>query len=522
MSSIAFCIFSSTDLEILWVFRERIFPFSIVSLIWSAISLVSKFLYPAFAFTISGFSQKKNLFFLLVYFFSTEVQTELWAQNLTISGVRIWISSKQTFSPPKDLRIQKGILVSVRDSATKLEKSFFALPGFCDAYTTLGVNPWGGEANPESVKMALLGFLSAGFTQIESVGDGKWVQRVQGYISRNDWKGPLILQSVPPVVPDSGFPISPDLYFTARSDEEIQKYLLDRRAGRVHIFHRKIGSYIPDLRFLYKLRVNLPSEGRWILHTFADPISGREALATGWDTIFHPIAFDAPRFQMENILWAPLMGIYYYQAKRSKRDWEEERAEGIEMSPFFQLTYGEISQSLGEPLPEDSLALAKALYKEYESQFLSRSYMSGRLIFASGTGHPLVYPGLGGIRESEIWENAMAHWEREISEENPEISRTENFGGFEQFLRWIVFREERVLQRVSTEPSKVPKYRLDLLKALTEDTCAFLSVPYRGRIQEGEESHLLLYDRNPLEKKGGIHNPVSVYVRGNHVYGKKL
>lgn len=399
------------------------------------------------------------------------------------------------------------------------------MPGFCDAYVTLGVNPWGGQAGPDTLKIALQALAFHGFTNVESVGDGKWTERVARYLDRNQWKGPEIHKGRPPIVPNPEVSIPGSVYKTVKNDTELKKFLSIKSPDRTHIFHRNLGNYVPDLRFLYKLRVRYSKDQEWVLHTFADPLSAEEALGTGWNVIFHPINTDPPKFQLENIRWSPLMSIYYNQSKRREEVWSQERKEILGWSPFFRLSYGEVSKNFPESLEldENDLKKAEAEYKSYREQFIVRSFMKKNLIFGSGTGNPLVYPGVGALRELSIWEEVFSEWEKQNGLPLEEELREEKPGLWKKWKE-IIFGKvpDRVVEEPKSEPVKIPGYRIDILNSLTRNTCRFIRANHGGEIRTGRSANFVLYEENPLAEKNAWFRPHSVYVKGRLQSGKKI
>lgn len=407
----------------------------------------------------------------------------------------------------------------------KNSEVLYALPGFCDAYVTLGVNPWGGEASPDSLKISLKALVSHGFTNVESVGDGKWISKVQNYLNRNQWKGPMIHSGRPPLVPDPGYEIPKSVYTVVKSDSDMRKFFSQANSSRIHIFHRNMGSYMPDLRFLYKLRVEHSQNKDWVIHTFGDPVSSEEVLATGWNLIFHPIHANPPKFQLEKIRWSPLNAIYYYQTKRNPLDWEKERKESIQKSPFFHISYKEVSGNLSESIqlsPSD-MEKAKKEYELYKEQFLSRSFMRKNLIFGSGTGNPLVYPGVGGLKEIEIWDNAFSLWEKNRTKKIMDEKEKFTTGGFWRTLKGMVFEQEFTseIPEILPDPPKIPLHRVELMEILTRKTCQFVQADHGGEIIKGRSANIVLYKENPLVVRGGLNSPHAVYVRGRLQSGKK-
>lgn len=426
------------------------------------------------------------------------------------------------------MTIRKGIVSNIQFLSDNRQSSrtYYAVPGFCDAYVTLGVNPWGGESSPDAVKQALQSFVAHGFTAIESVGDGKWVTKVQTYLNKGQWKGPVLSQSRPPILPDPGYSVPESLYQVIHSDEEMKEYLSKPTAKNTHIFHRNLGNYIPDLRFLYKLRMNHSQDRIWAIHSFADPQSSLDAIATGWTHIFHPIQANPPKFQLETIHWSPLMAIYYYQTIQDPISWEKEREDMFRLSPFFKINYEEVSKILPDSMILDSDKRDKAIqeYELYKEQLYSRQVMGSKLIFASGTGNPMVYPGLGGWKEMEIWEDAFANWAKTDRKElRVEAENLEPTSFLERFRR--LFQSEPNSKQIShpkIEIGKVPRHRAEFLNVLTKNSCEYVNAGHRGRIGEKLEANFILYEKNPLESKDGLYKPHSVYVKGILQSGKKL
>lgn len=442
-------------------------------------------------------------------------------ENWEVSPVVYYDTNTKEFSKPVKFLFQNQILTKIQSLETPANtKPWYALPGFCDAYVTLGVNPWGGEANIESLKTSLQGFLSAGFTHIESVGDGQWVERVQNLIQNGSWKGPVVSRPTHTILPNPGIPIPKSTFTIVESDQELDLILSKAGNSRIHFYQRRLGNYLPDIKYLFQLKKKYHENGTWIFHTFADPLATQEGLGSGWNILFHPLDGEIPRFQLEKIQWAPLMSLYYYQQKRSANLWREEREWALNNHFYFSLYYKEVSQDLKDTLGSEEIALAEIQFLNYYNQFLSREYMKKNLLFATGTGHPLSYPGLSAIKELEIWDRIFSYWEKKNKERMDNLELNKKKSKFPWF--WWIPKIDYELLTPSQDPEKIPNYRKDILEILTTKTCQFLGAGHSGSIQTGREAHILFYDTNPLEKSLGIMNPIAVYSNGRLQYGKKI
>ncbi|MCC5813733.1 MAG: hypothetical protein JJT78_03180 [Leptospira sp.] len=457
----------------------------------------------------------------MVYFFSV---TLIFPQSLDLANTRVWMSDEGRFSEISDIQIRNGKILKIQNSKLKNpQKVNYALPGFCDAYVTLGVNPWGGQAGPDSLKITLQTIISHGFTHVESVGDGNWISKVQNYTERNTWKGPIIFRGRAPIIPAPDYDIPKGTYEVVRSDEEMKKILSSPTNLRTHIFHRNLGDYIPNLRFLYKLRVEYAKNQNWVMHTFADTVSSAEALATGWNVIFHPINASPPQFQLENIKWSPLMSIYYFQTIRKQALWEPEREKMLDRSAYFNISFKEVSKDIGDLLFSDA-DHEKALseYKNYLSQLRSRSVMKKNLIFASGTGYPLVYPGVGALKEMEIWEDAFAYWEKSLKSNKHDEPQVLQISSFWSKIKNSIFGKEELQELAfpQDEPVKIPDYRIQFFNTFTRNSCEFIGAGHKGVIQKGGEANMAIYESNPLAKKNGLNQPMAVILKGRIQSGK--
>ncbi|WCL50387.1 hypothetical protein [Leptospira sp. GIMC2001] len=418
------------------------------------------------------------------------------------------------------MKIQNFALPKIPVQAQS-KPSYYALPGFCDAYVTLGVNPWGDQASVDSLKLALQSFVSHGFTNVMSVADGKWVEKAKSNVDKSLWKGPNLHLSRQPIVPESEESIPDGLYKIIRSDEDMRSYLQAKTSFKTHIFQRDLGGYIPDIRFLYKLKTENKIGDDWIIHTFADPLSTQEAIATGWDAIYHPINGDFTSVQLRKVKWSPLMSVYYYQSSLSQKSWAHEYSEYKKISPFFKVHYSEVSKEISESLiqSDEKNIQAKKEFETYRTQFLSREFMKNNLIFGSGAGHPLVYPGAGAYREIKIWEDVFRSWDKNTLNSESEGGNESSDGkksGFMDSLRRL-FGLEKSVETIAIpkkDSGKIPDHRKYYLKAITENTCRFLQAGHLGKIGEGLEANLILYERNPLSDSEGIMKPSVVYVQG--------
>jgi hypothetical protein len=458
-----------------------------------------------------------------LYFFSV---TGILSKPTILSHIRIWDSTHQTFSSPQDIWLEQGkiqkIQISKSDTSSKRTTAIYALPGFCDAYTTLGVNPWGGESSVDLVKIGLNSILSAGFTHIESIGDGLWVGKIQNYIDKKQWKGPIILQSSPPIVSPIESSIPSTLYQTVTNDKELENALKNNLGKKNHIFHRNEKSYVPDLRFLFHLRANSQFSKNWVLHTFADSFSSQEAMATEWEVIFHPIHTQTSEFQLRKVRWSPLMAIYYFQSRRNAKDWDADREKFLKRSPLFKITYEEISKSFPENfiLSELESKQAKDEYQMYLNEFIERKILTSQLIFGSGTGYPLVYPGMGAWQELRIWEKVLSEQESQKIAPSSDVSIPKTF--MDWWLELFSNSEEMEISSIKKDSEKIPSYRKMILRSITENTCGFIGASHLGKIQESKEANFNLYQKNPLAEDDGFLFPYAVYQKGILVSGSVL
>jgi hypothetical protein len=448
------------------------------------------------------------------------------------------------FTEPREVWIEKGKIVKInlisdRAKATQAkpliakpgspgETVQYVLPGFCDAGVTLGVNAWGGPATPDSLKISLQSLAIHGFTNVQTLGDGKWTAEALKNLQNGKYKGAWIHPADPPILPTGNISVNNSTYQMVGSNAELESVLERSQNKKIHFYHRYTGKYIPDLRFLYSLRSKYKENDSWILHTFGEPQASREALAAGWKILFHPIHAEVPRYQLEEVVWAPMYSVYYSQTLMQPEKWAAEVEKYKSQSPFFTLSYSEVSKNLPQSFQRSELEINEInkQWELYTKEFRDRNFLRTRLLFASGTGYPLVYPGVGGWKEIQIWERIFGEWDNSIS--NSESSKSKRSGqkepGFWESLisGWKFGKvEPEEIAKPIPEPKKKRGFPLEILDSLTRRTCGFIGAGHRGEILVGNEANLILYDTNPLDSPDSLFQISSVYVRGVRINGEK-
>ncbi|TGM01320.1 hypothetical protein [Leptospira jelokensis] len=440
----------------------------------------------------------------LTLFLSAITPTILLSQSLKMKSVRIWDSEKANFSGFVDLEVGQGKILSIKPAAPKPNPEFL-LPGFCDASVTLSANGQGGKTNLSELSKVFLGFLSAGFSHIESVGDPN-LNSLQPLVLKSKWNAPILTQSQ-----------KPHLYSELEVGEGsnyhsgLKGNFDPKRNSHTPIFLKEKENRGFSQTELFAKRKELESNRKLaIAYTFADKTSWEDALDTGFSVIFHPMpeGTNLYRTQKRDFLWAPLFGILYLQElKRNPTLGKEEEILWGTLSPYFGKVW---KGNLGWEEPSENESLTP--FSVYASAFRSERETHSNLLFASGAGHWGLFPGQAAVVEVRLWENLLQE-----SANLGESQESESKGFWDSLFGK---RTEKILP-THRDVDSLPAVRRRLIQTLTEKTCQYVGADHGGRIKLGGPAHFSILTENPLKRPSGIFPIESMVLGGKLVYTSK-
>ncbi|TGL22501.1 hypothetical protein EHQ46_07265 [Leptospira yanagawae] len=441
----------------------------------------------------------------LTLFLSAITPTILLSQSLKMKSVRIWDSEKANFSGFVDLEVSQGKILSIKPAGEKPNPEFL-LPGFCDASVTLSANGQGGKTNLSELSKVFLGFLSAGFSHIESVGDPS-LTSLQALMVKSKWNAPILSQSQ-----------KPHLYSELEVGEGtnyqsgLKANFDPKRNGHTPIFLKEKDNGGFSQTELFAKRKELEANGKLaIAYTFADKTSWEDALDTGFSVLFHPMppGTNLYRTQKRDFFWAPLFGILYLQElKRNPSMGKEEEILWGTLSPYFGKVWkGNLSWEL-EPSEQDEFTP----FSVYASQFRSERETHSNLLFASGTGHWGLFPGQAAVVEVRLWENLLQE-----SGNIGEKPKLESKG----FWDSIFGKRSEMILPTQKDVDSLPRVRRHIIQTLSEKTCQYLGADHGGRLRVGGPAHFSILTENPLKRASGIFPIESMVLGGKLVYTSK-
>ncbi|WP_244241811.1 hypothetical protein [Leptospira jelokensis] len=421
-----------------------------------------------------------------------------------MKSVRIWDSEKANFSGFVDLEVGQGKILSIKPAVPKPNPEFL-LPGFCDASVTLSANGQGGKTNLSELSKVFLGFLSAGFSHVESVGDPN-LNSLQPLVLKSKWNAPILTQSQ-----------KPHLYSELEVGEGsnyhsgLKGNFDPKRNSHTPIFLKEKENRGFSQTELFAKRKELESNRKLaIAYTFADKTSWEDALDTGFSVIFHPMpeGTNLYRTQKRDFLWAPLFGILYLQElKRNPTLGKEEEILWGTLSPYFGKVW---KGNLGWEEPSENESLTP--FSVYASAFRSERETHSNLLFASGAGHWGLFPGQAAVVEVRLWENLLQE-----SANLGESQESESKGFWDSLFGK---RTDKILP-THRDVDSLPAVRRRLIQTLTEKTCQYVGADHGGRIKLGGPAHFSILTENPLKRPSGIFPIESMVLGGKLVYTSK-
>lgn len=395
-----------------------------------------------------------------------------------IRGVR-YLKSNGTFSEVSDLYITNGKLTKVIETKEK-NSVRYVLPSFCDAYVTLGVEATGGQSNLNNIKLSLKSFLMHGFTHIQSIADGPWIQSLKTDIDSGKIIGPKITIAKRPLIAKSAElkDVSELLYYSADNKESALKefqYQLTDSNKSIHIFNRfnEDSTFSFDSELLHQMRMEAKDKNKLLtIHTYADRISILDSLISGNRYLVHPISAETQneiaKQHIQELNLIPLLNVY-----RNRQFDSSENGDGkLELntlkkkSKFFLDYYSNsFESSLRSDLEETEMLNRKTEYSSYLRFLEKNPILINKMILGSGSGNYLSFPGISGIQELKIFAKAFNSKE-------------------ELFL--------------------IP----------TRNSCSYMGGEYNGELAVGREANLIVLKENPVQNIDTLFQIEQVFING--------
>ncbi|PJZ85257.1 hypothetical protein [Leptospira harrisiae] len=443
----------------------------------------------------------------LTLFLSAFAPTILLSQNLKMKSVRVWDSEKSNFSGFIDLEVVQGKILSIKEG-TSVPRPKYLLPGFCDASVTIGSNGRGGKTSHDELASYLSGYLAAGFSHIESVGDPSFAQ-VQSEINKSKWFSPIVTQSQKPALYEELSQGEGALYTSG-----LGLSFDSKRNRHLPIFLKEVENRGFSQTELFAKRREGEEKGYLpVAYTFGDKTSWEDALDTGYAVIFHPMpdGTNLYRAQKRDFLWAPMLSVLYLQSLRANPDqWKAEVLVWSELHSVFGSRWKDTAtvdsdEEEGTPFRADS-------FLEYRDTFQAEAEVKRNLLFASGAGHWGLFPGQAAIVEVRLWESVLA---------KPKERKLDLVANRTGFWSSVFGSFSTNLLPTNSDPESLPQIRREIIQTLTLKTCQYLGADHGGKIRVGGPAHFSIHDENPLKRASGIFPIESMVLGGKLVYTPK-
>lgn len=417
---------------------------------------------------------------LILFLFLVTSLSPIFPEEI-IRGVR-FLKSNGTFSEVSDLYITNEKLTKVIETKEK-NSVRYVLPSFCDAYVTLGVEATGGQSNLNNIKLSLKSFLMHGFTHIQSIADGPWIQSLKTDIDSGKIIGPKITIAKRPLITKSAElkDVSELLYYSADNKESALKefqYQLTYSNKSIHIFNRfnEDSTFSFDSELLHQMRMEAKDKNKLLtIHTYADRISILDSLISGNRYLVHPISAETQneiaKQHIQELNLIPLLNVY-----RNRQFDSSENGDGkLELntlkkkSKYFLDNYSKsFESSLRSDLEETEMLNRKTDYSSYFRFLEKNPILINKMILGSGSGNYLSFPGISGIQELKIFAKAFNSKE-------------------ELFL--------------------IP----------TRNSCSYMGGEYNGELAVGREANLIILKENPVQNIDTLFQIVQVFQSGKIV-----
>lgn len=417
---------------------------------------------------------------LILFLFLVTSLSPIFPEEI-IRGVR-FLKSNGTFSEVSDLYITNEKLTKVIETKEK-NSVRYVLPSFCDAYVTLGVEATGGQSNLNNIKLSLKSFLMHGFTHIQSIADGPWIQSLKTDIDSGKIIGPKITIAKRPLITKSAElkDVSELLYYSADNKESALKefqHQLTYSNKSIHIFNRfnEDSTFSFDSELLHQMRMEAKDKNKLLtIHTYADRISILDSLISGNRYLVHPISAETQneiaKQHIQELNLIPLLNVY-----RNRQFDSSESGDGkLELntlkkkSKYFLDNYSKsFESSLRSDLEETEMLNRKTDYSSYFRFLEKNPILINKMILGSGSGNYLSFPGISGIQELKIFAKAFNSKE-------------------ELFL--------------------IP----------TRNSCSYMGGEYNGELAVGKDANLIVLKENPVQNIDTLFQIVQVFQSGKLV-----
>ncbi|TGK87313.1 hypothetical protein EHQ24_01920 [Leptospira noumeaensis] len=451
--------------------------------------------------------KNRRLLFLSL-FLSAFAPTILLSQNLKMKSVRIWDSEKANFGGFVDFEVVQGKILSFKEGAS-VPNPKYLLPGFCDASVTIGADSMGGKTSRSELPAYLSGYLAAGFSHIESVGDPN-LSSLQNEIIKSRWLAPILTQSQKPALYSELSAGDGALYTSGLSHVPDSK-----RNRHLPIFLKEVENRGFSQTELFAKRREGEEKGYLpIAYTFSDKTSWEDALDTGFAVIFHPMpeGTNLYRAQKRDFLWAPMLSVLYLQNLKSRpEDWKEESENWARLHSVFGSRWKN-SLSIESASENGEIDSSPPSFSEYQSTFRGEVEARKNLLFASGAGHWGLFPGQAAIVEVRLWEALLT---------KPKERKVDLASNRPGFWASLFGSFSPSLLPTNADPESLPQIRREIIQTLTLKTCNFLGADHGGRIRVGGPAHFSIHDENPLKRASGIFPIESMVLGGKLVYTPK-
>ncbi|TGL87731.1 hypothetical protein EHQ68_06515 [Leptospira congkakensis] len=451
--------------------------------------------------------KNRRLLFLSL-FLSAFAPTILLSQNLKMKSVRIWDSEKANFGGFVDLEVVQGKILSLKEG-TPIVQPKYLLPGFCDASVTIGADSMGGKTGRDELPTYLSGYLAAGFSHIESVGD-PGLTPVQNEIVKSKWFSPILVQSQKPAL-YSELSIGEGALYTSGLT-----HVPDSKRNRhLPIFLKEADNRGFSQTELFSKRREGEEKGFLpIAYTFSDKTSWEDALDTGFAVIFHPMpeGTNLYRAQKRDFLWAPMLSVLYLQnLKQKPEEWKKESENWSRLHSVFGSRWKD-SLALESSAEEAGSDFSSNDFSQYQSTFQTEAEARKNLLFASGAGHWGLFPGQAAIVEVGLWESLLT---------KPKERKLDLASNRPGFWASLFGSFSPSLLSTNADPESLPQIRREIIQTLTVKTCNFLGADHGGRIRVGGPAHFSVHNENPLKRASGIFPIESMVLGGKLVYTPK-
>ncbi len=368
-----------------------------------------------------------------------------------------------------------------------------------------------------------MSFTALGFSHILSVGDGKGIDRLSEEILKGQRTGPIVLTAEKVFLGHAGEdpgqkPESNQRFHFLLSDEA--ECPASTTKNRIHPFFlkKKEGDGFSQRQLNACLSKIRERSGISIAYTFGEKDLWEEGVLSGFKIFYQtmPIWDDAD-IRYRDIWWSPQLTVTKMSSLRSKPD-EIKKIIRFWVKKNPQLNAAWLEKNLESiPMPQEGIVTFDTkdidIEKTEKKKIFPAFPPAGKthLLFSSGSGFFGVLPGIAPLQEVYLWQKFLFNPNVQDLEEKEVEAETD-------WKFWKQASPPIVLGTLKTDPQKVPESRIQLLEALTQNTCEFLGAEHKGKIELGGAAFFSIYPKNPLESPLGLFEIESVVHRGKLVY----